>query len=43
VLSDLPIDKDLVVCSRDDAIRRGAVVGSIVGQALREGVVLYGR
>jgi uncharacterized protein len=43
VLSDLPIDKDLVVCSRDDAIRRGAVVGSVVGQALREGVVLYGR
>jgi len=43
VLSDLPIDKDLVVCSRDEAIRRGAVIGSIVGQALREGVVLYGR
>ena len=43
VLSDLPIDKDLVVCSRDETIRRGAVIGSIVGQALREGVVLYGR
>ena len=42
-LSDLPIDKDLFVVSHDEVVRRGAVVGSIVGQALREGVVLHGR
>jgi len=41
-LSDLPIDKDLFVVSREEAVRRGAVVGSIVSQALREGVVLHG-
>jgi len=43
MLSDLPIDKDLFVVSHDEVVRRGAVVGSIVGQALREGVVLHGR
>ncbi len=42
LLADLPIDKDLIVVSHDEAIRRGAILGSIVGQALREGVPLYG-
>ncbi len=41
-LADIPIDKDIVVVSSEEARRRSRVPGSIVGAALREGVVLHG-
>ncbi len=44
VLADLPVDKDILVVSTDEAMRRGAAGGgSVIGTALKEGVPVYGR
>ena len=42
-LSDSPIGKDIIVTSCKKVARRGHIVGSVLNEALREGVVLYER
>ena len=39
----LPIGKDIIVTSCKKVARRGHIVGSVLNEALREGVVLYER
>jgi len=42
-LADLPVAKDIVVTTPGEMARRGAVVGTALRQALREGRVVYER
>lgn len=42
-LGDLPISKDIVVTTHDEIRRRGAIVGTVLHAALREGVTVYER
>ena len=42
-LSDLPIAKDIIVVTPQQAERYGHLVGTIIHPALREGTVLYER
>ncbi len=42
-LVDLPIDKDLLVATTEEAMTRGAAGGSLMATALREGVPIYER
>jgi predicted nucleotidyltransferase len=41
MLGDLPVAKDIVVTTPDEIARRGNIVGSVLGPALREGKSLY--
>lgn len=40
-LGDLPVSKDIVVTTHDEIRRRGAVIGTVLYAALREGVIVY--
>jgi uncharacterized protein len=42
-LAHFPVSKDVVVTTPDEIARRGAMVGTILRPALREGVVVYER
>jgi hypothetical protein len=42
-LGDLPVSKDIVVTTHDEIRRRGAVIGTALHAALREGVIVYER
>ena len=42
-LGDLPISKDIVVTTKDEIMHRGAVIGTALHAALREGVTVYER
>jgi len=42
-LGDLPFSKDIVVTTPDEIRRRGAVIGTVLHAALREGVTVYER
>ena len=42
-LGDLPISKDIVVTTQDEIRRRGAIIGTVLHAALREGVTVYER
>jgi len=41
VLADMPVCKDIIVTTPEEIARRGALPGSILRPALREGKVLY--
>lgn len=40
-LADLPVAKDIVVTTPGEIARRGAMVGTVLRRALREGRVVY--
>lgn len=42
-LGDLPFSKDIVVTTPDEIRQRGAVFGTVLHAALREGVTVYER
>ena len=43
ILADLPVGKDIILTTPEELERRGAVIGSVLHPALREGKVLYER
>ena len=42
-LGDLPVCKDIVVATPEEATRRGQLAGTVLRSALREGRVVYER
>ena len=43
ILADLPVGKDIILTTPEELERRGAVIGSVLHPALREGKILYER
>ena len=43
ILADLPVGKDIILTTPEELERRGAVIGSVLHPALREGRILYER